>query len=682
MLNSGGDDNSQKIFDKLVGSGKAIVSSRCYVNSPLAGDIDLSQLRGKGVSELWFQKGDINQLYNFPDSLKRLVIRENKLASIPVNELTNLAILDAESNQISHIDLSMMPNLTFANLSKNNLRRVDNLPPKMAEIVVDYNPNLNTIDLEGADSCNKVSCRGKPQITIIGANKRCNIRTDDGAHIRRGGAKKRNQTNQSDDVLYPDPIEAFDKYYKLKSDYEASRKQGISKIMLMRKPIKERLKLARQHVPKCINCKRKGGTIFQRRRDAVLIALCGVSTIPCDLNIEIRLGDNADQADTIRYFEENAQKIKDDIIKLKLDTLFNYVNVEASVEMFTNLSNSLNDPSITKHLSEYKQFYESQYYNPETNKIIKDTMTGVYAKLADIRRILDEYRKNGANPSMMSDIGQLQLEIDTDIKMIRRLKYPVIEMVQDPNSNEQKLIQKTYEIHNFIEPEVIRFNTGTFVEKSKATNLDIDDNDYGYVPNSPEYNPPVSESADYDYVPNSPELAPYIMYDYGIEWNNQDYKKAWNKLPKYHQTELMNDPDWMKETLESMVANESIDVNEIIQQIGDNRRKPMRRKQDVPNNDFILPSNMAIPPLITETGELDFGNESINKLVSQLAEEQKRVLIDQIESEPIPDDGSVPRKYGVRPRTGKMTTDEKSEFINMVQQMLKPRVRYYGSNPQ
>jgi hypothetical protein len=144
----------------------------------------------------------------------------------------------------------------------------------------------------------------------------------------------------------------------------------------------------------------------------------------------------------------------------------------------------------------------------------------------------------------------------------------------------------------------------------------------------------------------------------------------------------MNDPDWMKETLESMVANESIDVNEIIQQIGDNRRKPMRRKQDVPNNDFILPSNMAIPPLITETGELDFGNESINKLVSQLAEEQKRVLIDQIESEPIPDDGSVPRKYGVRPRTGKMTTDEKSEFINMVQQMLKPRVRYYGSNPQ
>jgi len=679
MLNSGGDNNSQKIFDKLVGGGKAIVSGRCYINSPLAGDIDLSKLRGKGVSELWFQKGDINQLYNFPDSLKRLVIRENKLASIPANELTNLAILDAESNQISDIDLSMMPILTFANLSKNNLHNVANLPPKMVEIVVDYNPNLNTIDLEGADSCNKVSCRGKPQITIIGANKRCNIRTDDGAHIRRGGAKKRNPTTESDEVLYPDPIEAFDKYYKLKSDYEASKKQGIDKIMLMRKPLKERLKLARQHVPKCINCKRKGGTIFQRRRDAVLIALCGVSTIPCGLNIEIQLGDNADQADTIKYFEENAQKIKDDIIKLKLDTLFGYVNEEESVEMFTKLANSLNDPSITKHLSEYKQFYESQYYNPETNKIIKDTMAGIYNKLADIRRILDEYRKNGANRSMLSDIGQLQLEIDTDTKMIRRLKYPVIEMVQDSDSNSRKLVQKTYEIRNFIEPDVVRFNMGKFVDQLQASNPEVDD--FDYVPNSPEYNPPVSETPGFDYVPNSPELAPYIIYDYGIEWNNQDYKNAWNKLPKYHQKELMNDPEWMKETLESMVANEAIDVNEIIEQIGNNRRKPMRQKMAVPANDLVLPSNLAIPPLILETGELDFGNESVNKLVSQLSEVQKRVLIDKIQFEPIPDDGSVPRKYGVQPRTGNMTTVEKSEFTSMVQQMLKPRLRYYGSNP-
>ena len=107
----------------------------------------------------------------------------------------------------------------------------------------------------------------------------------------------------------------------------------------------------------------------------------------------------------------------------------------------------------------------------------------------------------------------------------------------------------------------------------------------------------------------------------------------------------------------------------------------MRRKPDVLSNDLVLPSNLAIPPLILETGELDFGNESINKLVSQLSEEQKRVLIDKIQFEPIPDDGSVPRKYGVQPRTGNMTTVEKSEFTSMVQQMLKPRLRYYGSNP-
>jgi hypothetical protein len=226
---------------------------------------------------------------------------------------------------------------------------------------------------------------------------------------------------------------------------------------------------------------------------------------------------------------------------------------------------------------------------------------------------------------------------------------------------------------------VVRFQYGSFVEQPQASNPDDDVIDY--VPNSPEYNPPVSETNDYDYVPNSPELAPYIIYDYGIEWNNQDYKNAWNKLPKYHQTELLNDPDWLKETLESMVKNQAIDVNEIIQQIGDNRRKPMRRKPDVLSNDLILPSNLAIPPLISETGELDFGNESINKLVSQLSGEQKHVLVDKIQFVPIPDDGSVPRKYGVQPRTGNMTAEEKSEFTSMLEQMLKPRLRYYGSNP-
>jgi len=376
-------------------------------------------------------------IIQFPEWAKKLVIRENAITQIPVNELTNLAVLDAAHNKISDIELSLIPSLTYANLSHNNLVNIGTLPPNLTELVVDYNPNLKMVDLDGANSCVKLSWRGKTKVNIQGASKRkCDIRLDEGAHI--GGTPKRMST----DVLYPDPTEAFDKYYELKAEYDMSKKYGISQIMKMPKLSRqERIKRARQFVPKCVNCKRNGGTHFERKRDAVLVAYCGVATTPCDLKIEIRLGDNADQQETIQYFEDEAQKIKDDIVKLKLDTLFNYVTEDVSVDKFTKLSNKLNDPIIAKQLTEYKQFFEQQQYNPEKNHLIKQTMDGIYNKMADVRRILIEYRKYGSNPSLMGDIGRLLVEIDTDIKMIRRLKYPIMEMVAGVK-NEQLLKQK------------------------------------------------------------------------------------------------------------------------------------------------------------------------------------------------------------------------------------------------
>jgi len=62
--------DSQNIFNTMVKNGKAIVAGRCYINTPLSGEIDLSVLSDKNIRELWFVKGTINQLYNFPNGLK------------------------------------------------------------------------------------------------------------------------------------------------------------------------------------------------------------------------------------------------------------------------------------------------------------------------------------------------------------------------------------------------------------------------------------------------------------------------------------------------------------------------------------------------------------------------------------------------------------------------------------
>ncbi len=662
--------DSQNIFNKMVENGKAIIAGRCYINTPLSGEIDLSALRNKNISELWFVKGTINQLYNFPDGLKKLVILENNISHIPVNELTNLAVLDAAHNQIRDIDLSLIPSLTYVNLAHNKLVNIGTLPSNLVELVVDHNPDLKMVDLDGAKSCVKLSWRGKSKVNIHGAsNRKCDIRLDNGAQI--GGAPKR----VSADVLYPDPTEAFDKYYELKSEYDMSKKKGISQIMKMPKLSRqERIKRARQFVPKCVNCKRNGGTHFERKRDAVLVAYCGVATTPCNLRIEIRLGDNADQMETIQYFENEAQKIKDDIVKLKLDTLFNYVSEDVSVKTFTELSNKLNDPIIAKQLTEYKQFFEQQQYNPEKNHLIKETMDGVYNKMADVRRIMIEYRKYGSNPSLMGDIGELLVEIDTDIKMIRRLKYPIMEMVAG-EKNEQLLKQKMYEMTSFIEPEVVAFQYGNknvqAEDEAEAEQIQAEldsvfqassDESVDYIQESPEYmGSPVG------YIQESPEMAPYIVVGDSIEWNNPKYKSAWSNIPHYYRLKLMADPDWMRETLDSMVLSNESALPDI--------RKPTKRIEIRPDN-VVLPADLQIPPSITSTGEMDFGNARINGLVNQFDEDQKRILLSEVQNEPLPDDGTRPRKYGVRPRTHEMTAEEKANFTTMLQQMLNSGLKY------
>jgi hypothetical protein len=596
--------SSQDLFNKLISQhgGKAIVAGRCYINKPLSGTIDTSELKGRGITELWFSNGEITDLHGLPDGLKRLVVRNNLLSSIPVLEIPNLAILDAESNNITDIDLSQLKELTYANLAKNQLRRINELPPKLAEIMVDYNPSLNDIDLEGADACRKLSCKGKPVINIRCSNKNCNIVADDGARIRSGGGPKKTH-KASETIVYDDPDEAFDNYYKLKTEYEDSIKNAIKKIMNSEKmPRQERIKKARQLAPKCVSCGRPGGTIFGRSLDKVLTAQCGAAH-PCELNIEIQLGDDMEPSETIAYFEKYIEKIKSDIVRLKLNTLFNYVTEEKSVEAFTKLSGNLNNPTLTKQLTEYKHFFDNQMNNPETNALLRTTMTRVYERLADVRRIKDEYRQNSENKRLLKDIGRALVEINTDIQMIRRLRYPIMEMVEDRDGC-QALKQKPYDLQSFVEPVVVHFQYGKPPDESV------------YAPNSPEYNP------------ISPPPEPFVIMEDTIEWNNMEYKAAWETLPKKHQAVLMTDEAWLTHTLDKISSNKTY------------------------VSDFIMPKDAKIPPL----SGLNFGNEALTELVSQLTEVQRSILSAEVKP--------------------KMTGEEKQAFLNILKPMLQALVKY------
>ena len=95
---------------------------------------------------------------------------------------------------------------------------------------------------------------------------------------------------------------ALTNFYTLKRDYEKTNKGKIMK--------------------KCVVCKQNGGTVFTQTKNR-LTALCGSSTSPCRLHIEILRGLCENIRETFDDTYEEYVSIRKDIIKRKLQHLYN-----------------------------------------------------------------------------------------------------------------------------------------------------------------------------------------------------------------------------------------------------------------------------------------------------------------------------------------------------------------------
>lgn len=143
--------------------------------------------------------------------------------------------------------------------------------------------------------------------------------------------------------------EALNTYYKLKNEYKIKNKNKFNK------------------EKKCINCQKKGGTIF-KFEDNYLKALCNATDKKCNLDIQIK---KEKVINIIRYLENlenNIDTIKINIIKVKLNFLFNFQNQETSLEQFKKYKKDLEDINLI-----YNQIY-SKYLDIFYNKNKQDEL--------------------------------------------------------------------------------------------------------------------------------------------------------------------------------------------------------------------------------------------------------------------------------------------------------------------
>jgi hypothetical protein len=210
---------------------------------------------------------------------------------------------------------------------------------------------------------------------------------------------------------------AVENYYKLKKQYEDHKTKLIEKIKSKDISKQKKIKEIRNAQFKCVNCGKEGGTIF-KKDDSYLKAICGNKMDPCKLNIKILSSMTLSEND-IREMEAEVNAAKQNIIKLKMDTLFGYITEEESIKKFEK-----NVEIIKKNSVLNTPKFELQ------NDSIKKKMDTVYAEMAAIRELLNEYGATN-NKRLLKDIALKHQSINDILTVVRSMKYPIHEVVEE-----------------------------------------------------------------------------------------------------------------------------------------------------------------------------------------------------------------------------------------------------------
>jgi len=396
-----------KLEALLMGGKKG---NQCYVNESLDGPIDLFSLHDSDVEELHFVDGTISQLENVPRGVKKVVINGNKLKEIPRSP--NLVHLEANDNELTHVNLKDLNNLVSLYLNNNRINDIQNIPASLKVLYISGN-ELRNLDLNGANSCTTVNCLNNMMLEQIIRGKQFSdpyFKLEKDPHTRiimmSGGAKS------SIDVKT-----AVENYYKLKKQYEDNKTKVIEKIKNKEISKQKKIKEIRNAQFKCVNCGKEGGTIF-KKDDSYLKAICGNKMDPCKLNIKILSSMTLSEND-IREMEAEVNAAKQNIIKLKMETLFGYITEEESIKKFEK-----NVEIIKKNSVLNTPKFELQ------NDSIKKKMDTVYAEMANIRELLNEYGTTN-NKRLLKDIALKHQTINDILTVVRSIKYPIHEVVQE-----------------------------------------------------------------------------------------------------------------------------------------------------------------------------------------------------------------------------------------------------------
>tara|TARA_A100001015_G_C15040444_1_gene739258 strand:+ start:2894 stop:3778 length:885 start_codon:yes stop_codon:yes gene_type:complete len=236
----------------------------------------------------------------------------------------------------------------------------------------------------------------------------------------------------------------IDNFYKLKAKYNerlSKIKQNIKNKETLTKKDKQMEFKNTQF--KCINCNKPGGTLFEIKNNK-LRAICG-ATNKCDLNINIDKNTYYNIRDEKTNVEEQINLIKTDIIKTKLDFLFNYIEESEVIKEFNVQKEDLS--IFSKGLVVTKKDYIEIVDNIEKNNLLKELIITLHKKIIQIKDLEKNYIET-KNTQLIEDIISIyKIDIIPLNKKIRNLKYSYYNIVKDDKEN-NIIIKRPYALKN------------------------------------------------------------------------------------------------------------------------------------------------------------------------------------------------------------------------------------------
>jgi hypothetical protein len=379
-------------------------------------------------------------------------------------------------------------------------------------------------------------------------------------------------------------------------------------------------------MPKCVNCKRpsKKGTIFSivyhpsdDKTDAyrTFKAICGDLADPCNLNIEINIGQRDSLDKLMNNIRNEIIEYKNKIIDDKNKLLFGLVTTETALDNFDYNKGYISD--LTSIYEIYLDKWNNKIDNQEKKNELEESLVQSYENINAIKDCIKKMNENNDSQYAIDAANIYCKILKPLLDKIRKLKYSEDTVYNNENNNTCNLIQRKYKIEDMLltsyEDKILFFDVGlkAKVITKKKPGLMIESESESEKPEIV-LKESIKEQIDEVIPPDEPIIG---QGKDGIAWNNPKYQNLWDKLPLKMKTEFKVNIDWMKDFMNKC-------VNDRNKKFGEGCR-------------LSTPPNLIIPPKKMENGQYDFGVSIYNKTFNSQPKTLQNTYLTLYKEDPI-----------------------------------------------